>query len=78
MAKRGDRNTKFFHSHMNKRQKQLYIHKVQNKQAMWIENVAKLKEEAVRFFHFQLTGSHGPTCNSLLQYIPKLVSDVVK
>ncbi|XP_070047517.1 uncharacterized protein [Nicotiana tomentosiformis] len=43
----GDRNTKFFHAHINGKRKRLQLKRIQNSEGIWIEDIARMTEEAM-------------------------------
>ncbi|XP_016482447.2 uncharacterized protein LOC107803276 [Nicotiana tabacum] len=51
--KDGDRNTKFFHAHVNRRRKILQLKRIQDSAGNWIEGNDQMAEEAISFFKSQ-------------------------
>ncbi|XP_070041580.1 uncharacterized protein [Nicotiana tomentosiformis] len=46
----GDRNTKFFHAHVNGKRKRLQLKRIQNNDGDWIEDREEMAIEVVKFF----------------------------
>ncbi|XP_019231860.1 PREDICTED: uncharacterized protein LOC109212648 [Nicotiana attenuata] len=46
----GDRNTSFFHNHVNGKRKKLQLKRIQNSSGVWIENQEQMADAAVEFY----------------------------
>nr|XP_027082374.1 uncharacterized protein LOC113704698 [Coffea arabica] len=71
----GDRNTKFFHSVVKHRTVRSIVHKIRNDRGEWIESEAEIGAEAVRYFERLFTAQHIASSSTLLQHIPKILTD---
>ncbi|XP_019241772.1 PREDICTED: uncharacterized protein LOC109221779 [Nicotiana attenuata] len=49
----GDRNTKFFHAHVNGRRKMFQLKRIQNNDGNWLEDNEAMADEAVNFYKAQ-------------------------
>ncbi|XP_059294444.1 uncharacterized protein LOC132047414 [Lycium ferocissimum] len=45
-----DKNSKFFHAHVNGKRKKLQLRRIQNGNGNWLETDAEIADEATRFF----------------------------
>uniref|UniRef100_A0A0V0HB06 Putative ovule protein n=1 Tax=Solanum chacoense TaxID=4108 RepID=A0A0V0HB06_SOLCH len=71
----GDINTKFFHAYVKGRRRKLQILKIKSRQGDDITSTQNIGEEAVHVFKEQFMENNNPTDFSMLDIIPKLVSD---
>ncbi|XP_060195138.1 uncharacterized protein LOC132624361 [Lycium barbarum] len=72
--KDGDRNTKFFHAHVNGKRKKLHIKRIQDQHGVWVEQEPEIIQEAIRFYEDQFTEEQVPNNFELLDNIPKLIT----
>lgn len=73
--KDGDRNTKFFHSHVNGQRKKLQIKKIQDQNGIWLDKEEDIIQEAIRFHTDQFAEVHIPSNFDILNHIPQLVNE---
>lgn len=73
--KEGDRNTKFFHSVVKKKRQKLCIHKIKNRDGVWLKEKNEIKEEAIRFYSEQLQGHCEIPSDDFMFLIPRLITE---
>ncbi|XP_060190319.1 uncharacterized protein LOC132619425 [Lycium barbarum] len=71
----GDRNTKFFHAHVNGKRRKLQLQRIQNHTGTWLDTEEEIAQEAIRFFSDQFKEENIPTDFSMLDKIPKMVTE---
>ncbi|XP_075096407.1 uncharacterized protein LOC142174500 [Nicotiana tabacum] len=71
--KDGDRNTKFFHVHVNGRRKRLQLKRIQDSTGIWLEQEEEIAKEAVKSFKDQFTKNTIPLDFRILDHIPTLI-----
>lgn len=72
--KKGDRNTKFFHSFVKGRRKKLSIQNIEDSQGRLLEYAQEIGEEAINIFKEQFSKSNEYASTEALDIIPKLLS----
>ncbi|XP_075103791.1 uncharacterized protein LOC142178353 [Nicotiana tabacum] len=70
----GDRNTRFFHNHVNGKRQKLQLKRIQNGDSDWIENHEEIAKAAVEFYEKQFSQEEEPTDFSLLTNVPAMVA----
>ncbi|XP_060211853.1 uncharacterized protein LOC132639425 [Lycium barbarum] len=70
----GDKNSKFFHAHVDSKSKRLQLRRIQYANGQWLEIDAEIAEEAIRFYQAQFHETTPPTQFDILEHIPRLVS----
>ncbi|XP_019231592.1 PREDICTED: uncharacterized protein LOC109212408 [Nicotiana attenuata] len=70
----GDRNTKFFHAHVNGKRKRLQLKRIQNSEGNWIEDDEAMAEEEVKFFQKQFHEESIPTDFEIIQHVPNMIT----
>ncbi|XP_060212131.1 uncharacterized protein LOC132639718 [Lycium barbarum] len=68
----GDRNTNFFHNHVNGKRKKLHLNRIQNDNGVWLETVDQILKEAVKFFRYQFTQEGDTQDFEILQHVPAM------
>ncbi|XP_059310080.1 uncharacterized protein LOC132061248 [Lycium ferocissimum] len=76
--KDGDRNTNFFHAHVNGKRRRLQLKRIQDSGGVWLETKDDIAEEAIRFFTNQFQRGNIPTDFEMLKHIPRMISDEQK
>lgn len=71
----GKVKSKFFHSIVKGRKKRLFLEKIKLEDGNWIEGDEDISKEAIVFFHKQFSKEDINTNFSLLNNIPRLVTD---
>ncbi|XP_060182213.1 uncharacterized protein LOC132611869 [Lycium barbarum] len=71
----GDRNTKFFHAHVNGKRRKLQLQRIQDHTGTWLDTEDEIAQEAIRFFSDQFKEENIPTDFSMLDKIPKMVTE---
>ncbi|XP_075099042.1 uncharacterized protein LOC142175932 [Nicotiana tabacum] len=71
---KGDRNTRFFHNHMNGKRHNLHLKRIQNGDGTWLESQYFMANAAVEFFQRKFTQEGESTSFELLNNIPTMVS----
>ncbi|XP_060170676.1 uncharacterized protein LOC132601612 [Lycium barbarum] len=71
----GDRNTKFFHAHVNGKGRKLQLQRIQDHTGTWLDTEEEIAQEAIRFFSDQFKEENIPTDFSMLDKIPKMVTE---
>ncbi|XP_060202918.1 uncharacterized protein LOC132631354 [Lycium barbarum] len=71
----GDRNTKFFHAHVNGKRIKLQLQRIQDHTGTWLDTEEEIAQEAIRFFSDQFKEENNPTDFSMLDKIPKMVTE---
>ncbi|XP_060195363.1 uncharacterized protein LOC132624632 [Lycium barbarum] len=71
----GDRNTKFFHAHVNGKRRKLQLQRIQDHPGTWLDTEEEIAQEAIRFFSDQFKEENIPTDFSMLDKIPKMVTE---
>ncbi|XP_060202706.1 uncharacterized protein LOC132631120 [Lycium barbarum] len=71
----GDRNTKFFHAHVNGKRRKLQLQRIQDHTGTWLDTEEEIAQEAIRFFSDQFKEENIPTDFSMLDKIPKMVTE---
>ncbi|XP_060190710.1 uncharacterized protein LOC132619973 [Lycium barbarum] len=71
----GDRNTKFFHAHVNGKRTKLQLQRIQDHTGTWLDTEEEIAQEAIRFFSDQFKEENIPTDFSMLDKIPKMVTE---
>ncbi|WMV07615.1 hypothetical protein MTR67_001000 [Solanum verrucosum] len=74
----GDMNTKFFHAHVNERRRKLQISEIKTKQGDTVTTTQNIGEEAVSVFKEQFMETNEPTDYSMLDSIPKMITEEQK
>ncbi|XP_060200436.1 uncharacterized protein LOC132628686 [Lycium barbarum] len=69
----GDRNTKFFHAHVNGKRRKLQLQRIQYHTGTWLDTEEEIAQEAIRFLFDQFKEENIPTDFSMLDKIPKMV-----
>ncbi|XP_075083560.1 uncharacterized protein LOC142167295 [Nicotiana tabacum] len=69
----GDRNTKFFHAHVNGKRKRLQLKRIQNSYGDWIEDKEVVADEAVKFFQAQFHEDVVPSEFGIIDHVPYMV-----
>nr|XP_009608433.1 uncharacterized protein LOC104102441 [Nicotiana tomentosiformis] len=69
----GDRNTKFFHAHVNRKRKRLQLKRIQNSDGDWIEDKEAVADEAVKFFQAQFHEDIVPSEFGIIDHVPHMV-----
>nr|XP_009780470.1 PREDICTED: uncharacterized protein LOC104229514 [Nicotiana sylvestris] len=70
----GDRNTSFFHNHVNGKRKKLQLKSIQTCNGIWIEEQEELANAAVDFYQRQFTNEGDSTDFSLLDNVLTMVT----
>ncbi|XP_075083347.1 uncharacterized protein LOC142167090 [Nicotiana tabacum] len=70
----GDRNTSFFHNHVNGKRKKLQLKRIKSGSGVWIEDQEQLAAAAVDFYQKQFTNEGYASEFSLLNNIPSMVT----
>ncbi|XP_070039818.1 uncharacterized protein [Nicotiana tomentosiformis] len=70
----GDRNTSFFHNHVNGKRKKLQLKRIKSGSGVWIEDQEKLATAAVDFYQKQFTNEGDASEFSLLNNVPSMVT----
>ncbi|XP_070013359.1 uncharacterized protein [Nicotiana sylvestris] len=70
----GDRNTNFFHNHVNGKRKKLQLKRIQNGDGNWLEEQEEMANAAVEFYQRQFTNEGDPTDFSMLDNVPSMVT----
>lgn len=71
----GDHNTKFFHQTVTQRKQKLHLHRIKNKEGIWLENIEDIKNEAICNFQSQLNGTHVSIGEDMLEHIPRMITE---
>ncbi|KAH0638863.1 hypothetical protein KY285_035449 [Solanum tuberosum] len=71
----GDRNTRFLHSYVKGKRRKLHLSEIQTRQGDWITTSQNIGEEAVDVFKDQFQETQETTDYSMLQSIPRLITD---
>lgn len=74
----GDRNTIFFHSYVKERRRRLQINEIQDGQEMMLKDAKSIGEEAVKVFKEQFTEGIVNEDQTMLEYIPKIITEEQK
>ncbi|XP_027170444.1 uncharacterized protein LOC113770234 [Coffea eugenioides] len=74
--KDGDKNSKYFHSIVAERRAKSIIHRIKNDQGEWISDEGQVSAIGVEFFKSLLSEETAGGSWSILDVIPKVVSDV--
>nr|XP_016471243.1 PREDICTED: uncharacterized protein LOC107793412 [Nicotiana tabacum] len=69
----GDRNTRFFHNHVNGKRHKLQLKRIQNADSDWIENHKEMATTATEFYEKQFSQEEEPTDFSMLSNVPAMV-----
>ncbi|XP_019237891.1 PREDICTED: uncharacterized protein LOC109218029 [Nicotiana attenuata] len=69
----GDRNTCFFHNHVNGKRKKLQLKRIEIGSGVWIEDQEQLATAAVDFYQEHVTNEGDPSDFSLLNNVPSIV-----
>ncbi|XP_070042828.1 uncharacterized protein [Nicotiana tomentosiformis] len=69
----GDRNTRFFHNHVNGKRRKLKLNRIHNGDGVWIETQDLLDKEAVDFFQNKFSHEGDPTSFDLLSNVPSMI-----
>ncbi|XP_060186235.1 uncharacterized protein LOC132615631 [Lycium barbarum] len=69
-----DRNTKFFHAHVNGKTRKLQLQRIQDHTGTWLDTEEEIAQKAIRFFSDQFKEENIPTDFSMLDKIPKMVT----
>ncbi|XP_075103594.1 uncharacterized protein LOC142178164 [Nicotiana tabacum] len=69
----GDRNTSFFHNHVNGKRKKLQL-RIKSGSGVWIEDQEQLATTAVDFYQKQFTNEGDASEFSLLNNVPSMVT----
>nr|XP_009762797.1 PREDICTED: uncharacterized protein LOC104214780 [Nicotiana sylvestris] len=72
--KKGDRNTKFFHTQLRGRRKRLQLNRIQNSGGTWIEEEQKIAEEAIKFYEEQFTEATTLSSFDIIEHVPNLIN----
>src|SRR4051812_49342619 len=72
--KEGDTNTSFFHHTVQNKRQKLSIHRIRGLAGQCLENSEEIKNEVVLAFHTQLNGDYISSDDSLLEFIPHVIS----
>jgi len=70
----GDRNTRFFHNHVNGKRQKLQLKRIQNHDGNLIESQERMADVAVEFFQKQFTQEADHTRPELLNNVPSMVA----
>ncbi|XP_060170365.1 uncharacterized protein LOC132601283 [Lycium barbarum] len=70
----GDRNTNFFHNHVNGKRKKLQLKRIQDCNGVWLDSIDQISEEAVNFFTKQFTQEGDTVDYELLQHVLSMVT----
>ncbi|XP_070032252.1 uncharacterized protein [Nicotiana tomentosiformis] len=70
----GDRNTNFFHIHINEKRKKLQMERIQNGDGNWLEDQEQMANAAIEFYQRQFTNKGNPTNFSMLENLPTIVT----
>ncbi|XP_075091889.1 uncharacterized protein LOC142172035 [Nicotiana tabacum] len=70
----GDRNTSFFHNHVNGKRKKLQLKRIKNGSGVWIEDQEQLATAAVDFYQKQFTNEGDTSEFCLLNNVPSMVT----
>ncbi|XP_075101644.1 uncharacterized protein LOC142177080 [Nicotiana tabacum] len=70
----GDRNTSFFHNHVNGKRKKLLLKRIKSGSGVWIEDQEQLATAAVDFYQKQFTNEGDASEFSLLNNVPSMVT----
>ncbi|XP_060170493.1 uncharacterized protein LOC132601431 [Lycium barbarum] len=70
----GDRNTKFFHAHVNGKRRRLQLKRIQDHGGDWVEAEEDIVEEAIRFYSDQFREETIRSDFTLLKHIPKMIT----
>ncbi|XP_019226229.1 PREDICTED: uncharacterized protein LOC109207710 [Nicotiana attenuata] len=70
----GDRNTRFFHNHVNGKRQKLQLKRIQNGDGDWLESQDLMANTAVYFFQKQFTREGDSTTFELLNNMPNIVT----
>ena len=70
----GDRNTKFFHSYVQKRKQKLHIFRIRNELGNWCMDKDEIERLPIDSFKSQLNSQHMSEENDLLDNIPSLLN----
>lgn len=72
--KNGDKNTKFFHSYVNRRRRKLRISEITSLDGDTLNTEENIGNEVVNYFHNQFSQEYHPRKYEMLSCIPKLIS----
>ncbi|XP_075101658.1 uncharacterized protein LOC142177094 [Nicotiana tabacum] len=70
----GDRNTSFFHNHVNGKRKKLQLKRIKSGSGVWIEDHEQLATAAVDFYQKQFTNEGDASEFPLLNNVPSMVT----
>ncbi|XP_075111413.1 uncharacterized protein LOC142181784 [Nicotiana tabacum] len=70
----GDRDTIFFHNHVNGKRKKLQLRRIHNEVGIWLEDQQQMANSAAQYYLNQFTNQGDPTDFSMLDKVPPLVS----
>ncbi|XP_019242127.1 PREDICTED: uncharacterized protein LOC109222200 [Nicotiana attenuata] len=70
----GDRNTSFFHNHVNDKRKKLQLNGIKTGNGVWIDDQEQLSTTAVDFYQRQFTNEGDASDFSLLNNVPSMVT----
>ncbi|XP_075085049.1 uncharacterized protein LOC142168286 [Nicotiana tabacum] len=70
----GDRNTSFFHNHVNGKRKKLQLKRIKSGNGVWIEDQEQLVTAAVDFYQKQFTNEGDDSEFPLLNNVPSMVT----
>ncbi|XP_070034920.1 uncharacterized protein [Nicotiana tomentosiformis] len=71
---KGDRNTRFFHNHVNGKRKKLQLKRIQKGDGVWVESQHDMSDVAIKFYQRQFTKEVDPTDFTLLDNVPDIVT----
>ncbi|XP_059310068.1 uncharacterized protein LOC132061235 [Lycium ferocissimum] len=71
---KGDRNTKFFHNHVNGKRRRLQINRILDNNGNWLESKELICAEAVKFFKHHFSQEDDADVNLLLNHVPSMIS----
>ncbi|XP_060182578.1 uncharacterized protein LOC132612299 [Lycium barbarum] len=69
------RNTKFFHTYVQRRRKRLQIRRIQGQNGVWLEEREEVANEAIRFFQDQFAKEPDPSNFGILDHVPRMVTE---
>ncbi|XP_070035767.1 uncharacterized protein [Nicotiana tomentosiformis] len=70
----GDRNTRFFHKHVNGKRQKLNLKKIQGADSNWLETQELMANVALEFYSNQFTQTGDTTNYAMLNNIPTMVT----